>query len=480
MPATTILRCAWPLALALLCATARPLPAQTREFLEAPVVRSQIRVAWDADTKTVTYAVDDDSVFRELLPAKLFLTRTSVFVTYPRINPLRVQATSSATVVEDPTRTVIAQLLETIVRVATVVRAGARGEAADAIRADAQPCPALATAHRRISDLADTLYGADSEPAAIKQQVSDWIEAIDAAYAARADGPAAIRAAVERIDAFVADLRNAIESARTALARIEKEASDITADDACSLAASTAYHLAVLSNPAARIEQIAALRAAARDLRDNLTRDYISRPSRWIDAVNYKIGPEITPTAAAMQHVAVSVANLALDVSSSSGLTVAEHTAEPATLTVRRYSPMTPEIGLGAVFGFLTAPRYGTTKNGAGETIVSRAPDARVAVAPGIIVNFVCRCRTGPFVAPMLQIGASTSADAPAILFGGGIRLFGAGKGEVAMGGGLLVGWVKDLQTLREGQVVGGTRDIEADLGYGAKRSGYFVIQYKF
>jgi hypothetical protein len=58
--------------------------------------------------------------------------------------------------------------------------------------------------------------------------------------------------------------------------------------------------------------------------------------------------------------------------------------------------------------------------------------------------------------------------------------LFGAGKGDVAIGGGLLVGWVKDLRTLGEGHIVGGTADIEADLGYAARRSGYFVIQYKF
>jgi hypothetical protein len=480
MPAPTILRSALPFALAFSCATARPLSAQTREFLDAPVVRSQIRVAWDADTKKVTYAVDDDTVFRELRPDKLFLARTSVFITYPRINPLRIQATASATVVEDPARAVVAQLLETIVRVATVVRAGARAEAAEGIGAEAQPCAALTTAHRRISALAGTLYGADTEAVTIEQQVKDWIEAIDAAYAATADGPSAVRAAVERIDAFVADLRNAIESARTALARIENEASDITGADACSLAASTAYHLALLSHPAARIEQIAALRTAARELRDRLTRDYIEHPSRWIDAVNCKIGPEVAPTAASMQKVVVMVANLALDVSSSSSLAIVEHEADPATLTIRRYSPMTPEIGLGAVFGFLTAPRYGTTKNATGETIVSRAPDARVAVAPGVIVNLVCRCRSGPFVAPMLQIGTATSADAPAILFGAGIRLFGAGKGDVAIGGGLLVGWVKDLRTLGEGHIVGGTADIEADLGYAARRSGYFVIQYKF
>ena len=116
-----------------------------------------------------------------------------------------------------------------------------------------------------------------------------------------------------------------------------------------------------------------------------------------------------------------------------------------------------------------------------GHTIVARVPDDQVSVDPSVLVNFVCRCAAGAF-APMVQIGASTSKDLPAILVGGGLRLFGAGKGDVAIGGGLMLAWVKDLQTLKEGDVVTGTKDIEADLGYGARPRprGYFGIQYKF
>ena len=52
---------------------------------------------YEAAAKKMTYAVDEDTVFRELPADKLFLTKTSIFITYPRINPLRVQATASAT-----------------------------------------------------------------------------------------------------------------------------------------------------------------------------------------------------------------------------------------------------------------------------------------------------------------------------------------------------------------------------------------------
>jgi hypothetical protein len=104
-----------------------------------------------------------------------------------------------------------------------------------------------------------------------------------------------------------------------------------------------------------------------------------------------------------------------------------------------------------------------------------------VSVNPGLLVNFVCACNLGP-VAPLLQVGAATSKTLPAVLLGGGLRLFGAGKGDLGIGGGLMLAWVRDLQKLAPGSVVQGTKDIEADLGFHTKpkSAGYFVIQYKF
>ena len=83
----------------------------------------------------------------------------------------------------------------------------------------------------------------------------------------------------------------------------------------------------------------------------------------------------------------------------------------------------------------------------------------------------------------MLQIGASTSKDLPAILTGVGLRLFGiAGKGDISIGGGAMFGWAKDLQKLKVGDVITGTKDIDADLGYAGTPhvKAYFSILYKF
>jgi hypothetical protein len=45
-----------------------------------------------------------------------------------------------------------------------------------------------------------------------------------------------------------------------------------------------------------------------------------------------------------------------------------------------------------------------------------------------------------------------------------------------------MLGWYKDLQKLKIGDVVAGTNDINSDLGYIStpKVGGYLAIQYKF
>jgi hypothetical protein len=80
----------------------------------------------------------------------------------------------------------------------------------------------------------------------------------------------------------------------------------------------------------------------------------------------------------------------------------------------------------------------------------------------------------------MLQVGITTSKDVPAILAGGGLRLFGLPRGDIALGAGAMIAWVKDLGSLRVGDVVGGTVDIDADLRYARRQGLYAAIQYKF
>jgi hypothetical protein len=466
-----------------------PLDAQTREFLDAPTVKSQLRVAWNATTKKMAYAIDDSTDFLDLPDNKLFLTRSSIFITYYQINPLRVQATASATVVDDPAQGTIVKLIEAITGVATLVGSRAASLAAAGaatlliMEQPMQACPRLDVAQSRISGLAEALYGAKTTPAAIRDEIGGWVQAIDSGYAANLDGSAAVAAGVTRISEFVAGIDSAIASATTAIRQIEKEAAtQPTAGDACSVAVNTAYQLALLTNPRARLEQLQALKSAARDLQAALTRSYVSNHEGWIDRVNYKIGPEVRPTADKQRDVVVKVASVSFDVGGTAAVSFSLLSREvgSAAFTVRRYSPLAVEIGTGAVFAFLKQPEYGTSTNAQGQTIVTRIPASQFNVTASVLVNFVCRWSAGPFTAPMFQVGASASKQAPALLAGGGLRLFSVGKGDAAIGAGVMVGWVRDLQKLKEGDVVGGTADIEADKSFALRTSGYVVIQYNF
>lgn len=94
---------------------------QTRQYLDAPVVKSNIRVRWNPTAKAMEWAADGSGTFRGLQSDTLFLTKRSVFVTYPLLNPLRVQANASATAVADPAFATITKLIESLMGVANTV-----------------------------------------------------------------------------------------------------------------------------------------------------------------------------------------------------------------------------------------------------------------------------------------------------------------------------------------------------------------------
>ncbi|MCC6587604.1 MAG: hypothetical protein IT168_12985 [Bryobacterales bacterium] len=244
--------------------------------------------------------------------------------------------------------------------------------------------------------------------------------------------------------------------------------------------------LVLLVNPARRIAELNAIVKFAEDISKQLTA--MSADSHWraIDhggiANDYVLLNDAKVTRENMQNVSITLTPLDYDADSQTGaISLIPATPVDRKLTVRNYSRFAVEPGVGAVFGSFKQPKYTTGTNSAGQTIVTRLPDSTVSINPAVMLNFVCRCELGP-VAPMFQIGAATSKTLPAILLGGGLRLWGLGSGHVAIGGGAMFGWIKDLQDLKEGQKVADLAAIEADLRYrsGPKRGAYFVIQYKF
>jgi hypothetical protein len=239
------------------------------------------------------------------------------------------------------------------------------------------------------------------------------------------------------------------------------------------------YEVLVLVNPRARLAELAAVRATVTSLRDGLNQEYADA-AQW-QGSEYRLADGIRPPREGSLTTVIRVTYVRLDVDESSGTVVAiAETTASETMATQRASRFVREFAIASVVSTVTRPQYGTTTNASGTTVVGPTSESGVSVVAAMLASFVCRCQTGPLVAPMLQVGITTSKDVPALLLGGGVRLFGLPRGDIALGGGAMIAWVKDLDSLRVGAPVGGTSDIEADLHYVGRRGLYAALQYKF
>jgi len=461
--------------------------AQARDLLDAPQLKSRMRVQWDTSRNGLVFAADDETTFRPVPAKGLFLSKAPIALTYPRINPLRVQAHFAPAEAPDRGREWIARPLRTILGMAlfaTPVTPMSSRDERELARAELAPndtCRAQAVAMSDVQLLARALYGGGQPPGTVAQALDGWRRTIDAGYAAGKSGPDSINDAVDQIARFERDLGTGLQTAAAVIERIDGETAKAAPADACEAAARYVYEGLRLADPRGRLQQLVALRHAVADLRRTLFETYVAPVGSAWTGTDFKIASDIRPLPGASGIAVVRVARFDFGVDELSGALVSgEETGGATALRLRKLARFTPEFGIGTVISSLARPSYGTSRNGAGETIVAGIDEPRFSVHPAFLVNFVCLCNTGPFVAPMLQVGVTTSTDVFALLSGAGIRLFAAGRGDVAIGGGGMLGWVKDLKTLRENDLVGGTKDIEADIAARRRRGWYLVVQYKF
>ena len=456
--------------------------AQTQQFLKAPTVRSQIRVEADEAGTAFKYQIDTSDTSRDLPADKLFLAKSSIYITVRKPNPLRTVLSAKISDLEEPSNALLSKLLEGLLSVSNTLRPPVDTKGGGP-PPDPTPCAAVNTAASRIAKLDGLLFGPSTTAQAIKKAIEDWRLAIDNGYSSGKDGPGAIADAVVKIDAFAKNNDTLITSAAEIIKEIDKEIDGgLGATTPCESQAFYIYHLARLSNPRVRLQQLVGMRKAAEDLSASLVK---FSTGAWItpesgQRIDKIISIEIKPNEETAKHVVVTNSKVKIIGDETSGLfSVANEDTGSVAFDVRMYSLFAIEAGGGVVFSTLTAPKYGTTEMD-GKTVVARLPDEDASISPTAMVNFVCRCYASRFV-PMAQIGVQASKTTPAILYGGGIRLFGIKSNDVAIGGGWVQGWVKDLKDLDVGDEVGGTADIAAkQTDWVSRRGKYFVIQIKF
>ena len=450
---------------------AAPLWPQTTSVLEAPRVTEQIQVR--VHDKSLRYALDGRDAYFGLDADHLFLSSVPVKITYPRLNPLRVQINAQLSEAADPGHALVGSLVEALTGIPGVLRpetakmsAAAFPEGARSADEDCREEVARATEY--YTDLNDALYSAFTTPVTIGNRINGWIAAIDGSFDAGHSGGAAVRDGIAEITKYRlgADgeegLAQKLTSAGKALEAVNKGAQGPAGQ--CP-EATRVYEALRLSNADARFQDLKRLDKVLADLVKTLQQDYVPE-TRWLNRTFYIVHDQVNPKADKIQKVAVKASAVSITVDDGSNLSVKKEEAASASLTLRHFTRFVPEAGAGATFAFVERTKYGTSTNAQGQTVVGVAGQDDVAVDPSVMLNFVCRCDLGPFVQPMFQVGATASKDTPGILIGVGVRLFAVGKSDVSVSGGGVVAWVKTLKTLKEGDVITGTKEIEADMGF--------------
>jgi hypothetical protein len=97
--------CAIPMGLSALT----PAWAQSAPLVNAPRVEEQIEVR--VEQKKVRYALDGRNSYFDLEADHLFLASRPVKVTYPELNPLRIQISAQVSEVADPAHALVGTLL---------------------------------------------------------------------------------------------------------------------------------------------------------------------------------------------------------------------------------------------------------------------------------------------------------------------------------------------------------------------------------
>jgi hypothetical protein len=131
-----------------------------------------------------------------------------------------------------------------------------------------------------------------------------------------------------------------------------------------------------------------------------------------------------------------------------------------------------PYVSTGVLYTDFSYPDYAIATDGSGNNIVARVGDIKVGVRPAVFLNHILR--SWDPVYPFLQIGVTTSMNDALFPIGGGFS-FGS---TFSVSGGLLLGYVKDLNELSVDGPVADDAALKNDLTNKGVANWYFSINY--
>jgi hypothetical protein len=235
------------------------------------------------------------------------------------------------------------------------------------------------------------------------------------------------------------------------------------------------YALASLSNPKARVLELKAIQATVANLGASLAK--VAASDNWLNDSLYRLAT-VEATQAKLQKVTIKFTRLKYD-ASDAGISSTTSEGGTGTFTVRRLDTFFVELGAGIITARLTAPKYGTEERD-GQTFAVATSDEESSWAPAVVGNFVCRCWRSQILAPMGQFGALASANTPAILIGGGFRVWGGSKGGFGITFGRALAWVKRISEDELAKPINGTAEIEKRRRHVFDPANYVMFQYQF
>lgn len=455
-------------------AAASPSPAQnaTEELLTLPKARRLLTVEPLADGGVAvcrdglrTNLALDPGVRCSMLPPKSLFsfiasTRNQVQVLLPEFNPLRMSAVITTTKSADSSNLSVAPFSDESLKAISVPAAAAAAAAKAAVASG----PTESVPARNVGG--GNLKAVITKGRTIEQLLKKW--------AALTDGLASIKEIREALGCEIEDIGNAIKASddlRDETIRALKGAGQTPTGggDPASTSINAALSLALAADP---IQNERELLTALKEL-DAALKPY-EDSKRWVG--NALVVESIRTSTEDVLEKKVAITEFEWT-AVGGALTRKAKELPPVTLRARAARWLVPEASAAIAHTRLTKPVYSAVTED-GKTRVKRGKDEGVDVKAAALLNFVCRCFTDTELFPMLQIGTTEIDAAPAVLFGGGLRLFG--KTPLAISAGGVAAWIRDLNNLKPDQEIKSDLEIAADLKRRLQIKAYFAVQYRF
>jgi hypothetical protein len=462
----------------------------TAELLGAPKINRTMKISRGRDpnvpdnTEPVLLFRRDDKPRRKLADGMIFSVPPddAIELYYQGFNPLRIQVAVKFEDVEDPASTQVAKLLEAITSIVGIIKpealekldaAGMRGANREFAEDMSVTCgPELDQVSETINRLSLALFAPGTTAADLSKSLGQWRDEMDRGLDGVKKAMGSIDTAAGDIDKSLVDGMNAIQFLETQLKR------DPSQDSACQRIGRRGYQLIQLTQPRKRHEEIKKLVGTLRQLAAAV-KPYAE--GEW-DATDFVVAAPVVPPGM-IRKVTLTISNVDIT-ATDAGLVTQVKPVGTGKFDLRRYDRFLPELGVGLVSSNVTRVKFGTGTNAAKETIVTQTDEGSRDFDAALVLNYLVRVKESRSLVPMLQIGASADKDAPTVLVGGGVRLFGQKSQGFAIGAGFALTWLRTLDTaaLPLNSPVTGTTQIEESMKYEFQGLGkwYFTLQFNF